>query len=633
MPPVIIFCCTGLEHLIYCVWAVRSLKAFGYKAIEVVVNKEDEKNFIESHLDVPYEAVNVDIGNYGMWAFRVFALKKYKIKHADRDVVVCDVDILWKKDPLKLFNRFKGKAWVHKITSLNPADLSMEIKDVPASRIGLQTMINYKNRIGLKAYPNFHLNCGLFMLPKETFHKILDDWDKKLRLLPPKEMIMTEALLSLAFNDMGLSPTSDRQNIKHIGIRHDPVDVPIVSFVAADVPEGMSSGYETAQHYFSDQRKYLHRDAVRMGLDSDNLVRIAKREVFLKRLKRLPKVPGKIIRKLRAVSKIDTKPTIYYVVDNKGWVQHRRFQHLKRYIYTYRLRLLTTQRLKILWKLGFLRKDYICFSTWRIVHGLIKKDPRIFSDSDFGRFMAAVTSHSNIGGGLDPLNPIPGRGPKEAFDLAVGLLKKFKVVSVNSMILYELLSSSLPNLLYCPNGVDTDFFRPKRTKEYDPDCIRIGWVGKIRGPKNFDTIERGLRELESLGRIKAEFVKVPKDFKRISLSFRKMRRFYENIDFYLCASWNEGTPNPALEAGACAVPVVTTRVGNMRELIADNKNGFFIEPTAESIVSRFKEIGGMTKERYDEISRSIRKSIIRDWSWRERVNNFISCFDKLVAER
>lgn len=331
---------------------------------------------------------------------------------------------------------------------------------------------------------------------------------------------------------------------------------------------------------------------------------------------------------IKPITKIKT---IYYVVDNKGWVQHRRFQYLKKYIDSYRLRLLTVGKFKFLWRLGLLRRRHIFFSTWRIAHALLKRDPNMFTESDFKYFMAAVTSHSNIGGGLDPLNPIPGRRPKEAFDLAVRLLRKFKVISVNSMILHELLHNDVSNLMYCPNGVDIEFFTPDDTKDYNPSCIRIGWVGKVRGPKNFPIVEEALKKLRESGRFMPELVKVPKDFSKIPLSFQKMRDFYKRIDFYLCASWNEGTPNPALEAGACGIPVITTRVGNMRELIKGKENGFFIEPTVESIVSQFNEIAGLSKERYSAISKAMRDSIASEWSWGKRVKNFITCFDRLVS--
>jgi len=39
-----------------------------------------------------------------------------------------------------------------------------------------------------------------------------------------------------------------------------------------------------------------------------------------------------------------------------------------------------------------------------------------------------------------------------------------------------------------------------------------------------------------------------------------MVEFYRSLDVYVCASRSEGTPNPCLEAAACGLPVVTTRV-------------------------------------------------------------------------
>ncbi len=326
----------------------------------------------------------------------------------------------------------------------------------------------------------------------------------------------------------------------------------------------------------------------------------------------------------------DKPVKIYYVVDNKGWVQHQRLQYLTKYQSSYRFKLLNAKRFRLLWKLRLLRKRPIFFSTWRIAHALIKACPDIFTEMDFQYFMAAVTSHSNIGGGLDPLNPIPGREPDEAFNLAVSLLKKFKIVTANSMILYELLSTSLPNLMYCPNGVDTNFFTPEVNMSYNPGSIRIGWVGKERGPKNYHVVKNACKELESSGVFKPEIIKVPKHFKKAPLSAEQMREFYRRIDFYLCASFNEGTPNPALEAGACGVPVVTTCVGNMRELIRPGENGFFIEPTVESIVEQFRKISQMNKEKYYQISKKMRNSIIHDWSWESRINNFVLAFNKLL---
>ena len=321
--------------------------------------------------------------------------------------------------------------------------------------------------------------------------------------------------------------------------------------------------------------------------------------------------------------------TIYYVVDQKGWVQHRRLEYLRKYQNRYKIKLLTATVFKILWLLGFLRKKFIFFSTWRIVHGILKKNPNFFKKDDFKYMMVAVTSHSNIGGGLDPRNPIPDRSPEEAYRLAIELLKKFKVVTANSKILVELLNSGLPEVQYCPNGVDISFFNPDGKKQYNPDRITIGWVGKVRGPKNYEVVHKAGEELEKNG-FEINFIKVSKKFRKAPFSQEEMRRFYQGIDYYLCASWNEGTPNPALEAGACGVPVISTCVGNMRELIIPEENGFFVDPTVASIVSCFKKLSKLDRCGYLEMSNSMRLRIETEWAWQKQIQYFEHAFDRLV---
>ncbi|MBI3090353.1 MAG: glycosyltransferase [Candidatus Tectomicrobia bacterium] len=334
---------------------------------------------------------------------------------------------------------------------------------------------------------------------------------------------------------------------------------------------------------------------------------------------------------MRGASRTTPATTIFYVVDSRGWIQHSRLESLRWHQARFRFRLLTTRRFALLWRCGLLRRRPIYFATWRIVHGLLKRSPRLFRGDDFRYFMAAVTSHSNIGGGLDPQNPIPGRTVEEAYRLAVDLLGRFRYVTVNSRILHELLAPGLENLLSCPNGVDASFFTPPPQLTFDPRLIRIGWVGKERGPKNFAAIEKACNILQERGGFRAELLRVPKEFKRAPLNRDEMRRFYHGIDFYLCASWNEGTPNPALEAGACGLPVVTTRVGNMRELIEPGVNGFFIEPAVESIVDCFLSLRALRREDYAALRQAMRARILQDWSWQVRIENFVDAFSRLTA--
>lgn len=300
MRPVFIFCANGFSHVVMCIWAIRSLRRFGYDAIEVIVSKEAERLFLVENLgDIQCEVIKCEMQGYRIWAWRPFVLEKYTIKHIGRDVVICDTDILWKQDPVPLLERFCGMPWVHKITSLDPGEFDdyESAKDIPERRIGLRTMVAYRNRVGLKCYPNFHLNCGLFMLQNEIFGKVLERWVTAIRSIPPEEMIMTEALLALVYAEMGLSPVSDRLNIKHLGISHRMASRPVIPFKAVDLQKGHFTGYQTAKHYYGDQRYQLFKDVASMGLDSDGLVQFLIKEQRAKYWQRILRWPRKIVLK------------------------------------------------------------------------------------------------------------------------------------------------------------------------------------------------------------------------------------------------------------------------------------------------------------------------------------------------
>lgn len=321
---------------------------------------------------------------------------------------------------------------------------------------------------------------------------------------------------------------------------------------------------------------------------------------------------------------------IIYVVENKKWVQAKRFEVIKRFQKKYSLKIITARYFYFLWIFGMHRNDKIIFSTWRIVHNYLKKNKNIFKNTDYQNFLASVTSHSNIGGGLDPLNPIPGRTPEEAYELSTNLLLKFKVVTVNSKILYDYLKKKLPKIIYCPNGVDINFFNNNNNKTYDPKNIIIGWVGKIRGPKNYQLIQKIKKNLIKEKNVSIEVISVEKNINFVPNNKEGMYDFYKKIDFYLCVSFNEGTPNPALEAASCGVPIISTKVGNMPELIEEHINGFFIEPDEHSVMKKINFLKTLSIEEYDLMSKNIRDKVENFWSWNKRIKNFVNSYDILT---
>lgn len=317
---------------------------------------------------------------------------------------------------------------------------------------------------------------------------------------------------------------------------------------------------------------------------------------------------------------------IYFKLDDARWVQNEKFQRIRAHLGgEFDLKDITGS---FGWRRLLGQRFYTpcVFSSWRQV---LLKD--LWKTLPLHHCMASVSSHYNIGGGLNVETTLAkGEDPAQAFAKAIDILKRFRVVTVNSMRLYELLSGKIETLVYTPNGVDADFFKPmpQKVAPHRAHAWRVGWVGKIKGAKNYELVRELKPEVERLGMTLVE-VALDKDSDSI-LTRAQMRDFYAGIDFYLCTSWHEGTPNPCLEAAAMGVPLITTRVGNMPELVRSGENGFLIEPTRKSALDALERARALDESAHARMSIAIRDAIERDWDWAKQVGNYRTAFKALA---
>jgi glycosyltransferase involved in cell wall biosynthesis len=108
-----------------------------------------------------------------------------------------------------------------------------------------------------------------------------------------------------------------------------------------------------------------------------------------------------------------------------------------------------------------------------------------------------------------------------------------------------------------------------------------------------------------------------------------MPEFYHSIDVYVCASRSEGTPSPCLEAAACGLPVITTRVGNMPELIRDGENGYFIERDADDLAEK---LGRLRDDPNLRLRMGLAaRAAIEAWDWRHQAPHYENMLRDVLA--
>ncbi|MBD3248338.1 glycosyltransferase [Candidatus Falkowbacteria bacterium] len=186
-------------------------------------------------------------------------------------------------------------------------------------------------------------------------------------------------------------------------------------------------------------------------------------------------------------------------------------------------------------------------------------------------------------------------------------LKKYVGVGVNTKILFKELKDVHSDLVYIPNGVETDKFRPKKINR--SENFTVGWVGyPDRGgetdAKGFYTVIKPAVEkidnIEFLTSLRG-LSETPHD---------EMPDFYNKLDVYVCASESEGFCNPVVEAMSCGVPVISTAVGISKQIIKNGKNGILIKRNEQELIRAIEKLRNNKKLRI-KLSKNARKTALQ----------------------
>jgi glycosyltransferase involved in cell wall biosynthesis len=208
--------------------------------------------------------------------------------------------------------------------------------------------------------------------------------------------------------------------------------------------------------------------------------------------------------------------------------------------------------------------------------------------------------------GLSYFHGRPGTSGYPEFDRAYDALRtnvqRIERVQVTHEEMRELvIGAGVPNerVFKIPIGIDLEHFplRPPRPAaglaigSFLKDGVGLGEGLEpklLKGPDTLVAVVARLRERipelsvlltgPARGYVRAELERLGVDYEhRLLASRRELGLAYGDVDVCLVTSRQEGGPKAVLEAMASGVPVVSTRVGQAAELVADGENGLLAD--------------------------------------------------------
>jgi len=161
----------------------------------------------------------------------------------------------------------------------------------------------------------------------------------------------------------------------------------------------------------------------------------------------------------------------------------------------------------------------------------------------------------------------------------------------------------------CYNGVDTSEFYPDasaRLPEF-ADCLVIGAVCVLRAEKNLTLLQEAfanVRHLAANPRLLLvgsgpELEKLKANARRLNIDAQSVfhpatpsvAAFLRSLDIFVSCSYSEAFSNAILEAMACGVCVVGSRVGGTPELIKDGERGLlFVSNDAGDLADKLSRL-------------------------------------------
>ncbi len=201
-------------------------------------------------------------------------------------------------------------------------------------------------------------------------------------------------------------------------------------------------------------------------------------------------------------------------------------------------------------------------------------------------------------------------------------------------------------------GVDTAKFTPSNSHAVpdSPGPLRLLTVGRMHPIKGYDMLLRALADLVRAGMdVRLTMVGDGPMLAHLqsladSLDLRDRVEFtgpvaqealsgyLDQADAMVVSSFMEGVPVVLMEAMACGLAVVATRVGGIPELVEDAKSGLLIDPgSTEALVAAIQAFAD-DPERRRSMGEAGRRTVVARYDIERTASEMVELFARYVAE-
>jgi glycosyltransferase involved in cell wall biosynthesis len=232
----------------------------------------------------------------------------------------------------------------------------------------------------------------------------------------------------------------------------------------------------------------------------------------------------------------------------------------------------------------------------------------------------------------------------------------FQALSTRSICYLSSWGIPLKRIVYIHGNVDTEKFRPGQEKRPDPNRPErlVTCVARLEYQKGIDVLLLGWRRMISTssewriplmpklrligdGALRPQFERMAAELNiRDSVEFLGLR---SDILDLLQQSWgfvlpsrNEGMSNALLEAMACGLPCIATRVSGSEDIITDGLNGILVE--SEQPVQMADALRCLIEdtELAQRLGREARVTVVREYQLAQSVERCLALYYQLLAE-